>query len=197
MHGSAFPDKTQPRDYLRFFGAWVRRPMQNGSVVPSSRHLARRMVAGIDPADGRVVELGGGTGVFTRAILATGLPPERLEVVEVNPILARSLRQTFADISIVECWAQQFSRHAAGEAGSYQAAVSGLPLLAMDRAIQRAILADIFTMLAPGAGMMQFTYATRSPVHADVLAGLGLKAERVGRTMRNFPPATLFRISRR
>ena len=185
------------RDYLRFFGAWVRRPLQAGNVIPSSRFLARRMVRDIRAGDGRVVELGGGTGVFTRAILATGLPRDRLEVVEINPVLARSLRATLGGVRIVEAPAQAFSSHAAGAPGEYQAVVSGLPLLAMDRDIQIAILADAFAMLGPNGTMMQFTYSPRSPVKPGVLDELGLVIERAGGTLRNFPPATLFRIKRK
>ena len=60
--------RTRATEYLDFLAAWVQKPRQTASVVPSSRYLARLMVAQIDPAGGRVLELGGGTGVFTRAI---------------------------------------------------------------------------------------------------------------------------------
>jgi len=187
----------EARDYLRFLGAWMRKPLQAGAIVPSSKSLARRMVRDIGVGDGRVVELGGGTGVFTRAILATGLPRDQLEVVEIEPALARSLRQTFPGVSIVEAPAQYFSQHAAGQPGDYQAVVSGLPLLAMDRDVQHGILEEAFRMLAPQGTMMQFTYSPRSPVKPGILEDLGLTIERAGQTLRNFPPATLFRIKRK
>lgn len=189
--------RLQATEYLDFLAAWLQKPRQTASVVPSSRFLARLMVGGIDPAGGRVIELGGGTGVFTRAILATGLPPEQLEVVEINPGFARNLRVRFPQVAIVEHPAQSLSGHLAGEPGSYQQVISGLPLLAMDRATHKAILQQAFDLLAPGGEFVQFTYSPRSPVQADVLDELGLQVRCVGQTVRNFPPAKVFGFSRK
>ena len=188
--------RARATEYLDFLAAWVKKPRQTASVVPSSRFLARLMVAHIDPDDGRVLELGGGTGVFTRAILKTGLPPEKLEVVEINPAFARGLRRHFPAVSVLETPAQIVSTVAAGEAGQYQTIVSGLPLLAMDRHMHRDILSEAFRMLRPGGGFIQFTYSPRPPVSRDVLDMLGLEVARVGQTVRNFPPATVFRFFR-
>lgn len=184
-------------EHVDFLAAWLRRPRQTASVVPSSRYLARLMARGIDPNGGRVLELGGGTGAFTREILHTGLAPERLEVVEINPDLARSLRRHFPAVDILECPAQSVSACAKGGAGEYQSVVSGLPLLAMDKASHAAILREAFALLGPDGEFLQFTYAPRSPVSRDVLDALGLQASKVGQVVRNFPPATVFRYTRK
>lgn len=191
------PQENRVSEYLDFLTAWVRKPRQTASVVPSSRYLAQLMVRGLDPQKGRVLELGGGTGVFTRAILATGLPVDKLEVVEINPAFARGLRRHFPGVSILEVPAQVVSASAAGDAGSYQRVVSGLPLLAMDMALHVDILSEAFALLGPGGSFVQFTYSLRSPVSKHVLDSLGLEVERVGQTVRNFPPATVFRFKRR
>ncbi|MFZ2998353.1 class I SAM-dependent methyltransferase [Sphingobium sp.] len=183
-------------EYLDFLAAWVKKPRQTASVVPSSRYLARLMVEQIDPTDGRVLELGGGTGVFTRAILHTGLPPEKLEVVEINPAFARGLRRHFPHVSVLETPAQIVSTATAGEPGDYQTVVSGLPLLAMDRHMHHDILSESFRMLRPGGSFVQFTYSMRPPVSRDVMDALGLDVVRAGQTVRNFPPATVFRFFR-
>jgi phosphatidylethanolamine/phosphatidyl-N-methylethanolamine N-methyltransferase len=188
--------RARATEYLDFLAAWVKKPRQTASVVPSSRYLARLMVSHIDPADGRVMELGGGTGVFTRAILQTGLPPEKLEVVEINPAFARGLRRHFPYVSVLETPAQIVSTVAAGEPGQYQTVVSGLPLLAMDRHMHADILSEAFRMLRPGGSFIQFTYSTRPPVSRDVLHALDIDVTRVGQTVRNFPPATVFRFHR-
>ncbi|MBJ7444996.1 MAG: methyltransferase domain-containing protein [Sphingobium sp.] len=189
--------RARATEYLDFLAAWVQKPRQTASVVPSSRYLARLMVAQIDPADGRVLELGGGTGVFTRAILGTGLPPEKLEVVEINPAFARGLRRHFPHVSVLETPAQIVSTAAAGEPGSYQTVVSGLPLLAMDRHVHLDILSESFRMLQPGGSFVQFTYSMRPPLSREVIDALDLDVVRVGQTVRNFPPATVFRFTRR
>jgi phospholipid N-methyltransferase len=188
--------RLKAAEYLDFLAAWLKKPRQTASVVPSSRYLARLMVGQIDPVGGRVLELGGGTGVFTRAILETGLPADRLEVVEINPAFARGLRRHFPAVTVLETPAQIVSTATAGLPGDYQAVVSGLPLLAMDRAAHVDILSEAFRMLKPGGSFIQFTYATRPPVSRDVLAALDLEVARIGQTVRNFPPATVFRFFR-
>ncbi len=191
------PDhRTQASEYLNFLAAWVKKPRQTASVVPSSRYLARLMVRDIAADGGRVMELGGGTGVFTREILSTGLPADMLEVVEINPAFARGLRRHFPGVSILEVPAQSVSSSAAGKPGDYQIVVSGLPLLAMDKAMHIAILSEAFAMLKPGGSFVQFTYSLRPPISRDTMALLGLEVERVGQTVRNFPPATVFRFTR-
>ena len=189
--------RTRATEYLDFLAAWVKKPRQTASVVPSSRFLARLMVEQIDPAGGRVLELGGGTGVFTRAILETGLPANHLEVVEINPAFARGLRRHFPSVSVLETPAQIVSTATAGEPGDYQLVVSGLPLLARDRHVHADILSEAFHMLRPGGSFIQFTYSMRPPVNRDILDSLGLDVVRDGHTVRNFPPATVFRFFRR
>lgn len=184
------------REYAEFFAAWVRRPRQTASVVPSSRYLARLMVRGLEPDGGRVLELGGGTGVFTRAILAHGLPAERLEVVEINSVFARGLERQFPTVDVIQHRAESISAHVAGVAGTYQRVVSGLPLLAINQETQRAILEEAFRLLAPDGVFVQFTYSLFPPVSRDLLRSLGLEATRAGQTIRNFPPATVFHFRR-
>lgn len=183
-------------DYARFIHAWMRRPRQTASVVPSSRYLGRLMASTIDPAGGAVMELGGGTGALTRAILATGLSPADLEVVEINADFARDLRHRFRGVAIVEERAEAVSAVARAGRGGYQAVISGLPLLAMNRGLQAAILQEAFSLLRDDGAFIQFTYSPKPPVSADLIAELGLRAEKVGHIIRNFPPATVFRFIR-
>lgn len=188
--------KRKTAEHIDFLAAWLRRPRQTASVVPSSRYLARLMVRDIDPAGGRVLELGGGTGAFTREILATGLSPAMLEVVEINPDFARGLARQFAGVDIIQHRAESISGHVSGEPGSYQCIISGLPLLAMSQLTQRAILREAFSLLAPEGLFVQFTYSARSPVNRQILASLGLDVTRAGQVIRNFPPATVFHFHR-
>ena len=194
--GLANVARRKSSTYLDFMSAWLRNPRQTASIVPSSSHLADLIVQGVRPGRGRVIELGGGTGVFTDAILALGVAAEELEVVEINHDLARQLRRRFPHVTIIEARAGALSRHVAGKPGDYQAVISGLPLLTMKRAQQRDILTEAFALLGEEGAMYQFTYATKCPVGADLLARLGLRSEETGFTWRNFPPARVFRFTR-
>jgi phospholipid N-methyltransferase len=154
------------------------------------------MAAQFDPAGGRVMELGGGTGALTREILATNLPPDHLEVVEIDGDLARNLRRAMPGVQILETPAQSVADQAAGGLGGYQCVISGLPLLAMSKALQYDILAEAFRLLRPGGTFVQFTYSPRPPVARAVARALGLSVEKVGTIVRNVPPATVFSYTR-
>ena len=68
------------RSKLVFLKQILRNPFGIGAVVPSSQRLARLMVERIDPQTSDViVELGPGTGVFTRELLARGVIPANLD----------------------------------------------------------------------------------------------------------------------
>lgn len=188
--------RTSASDYLKFLHAWLRKPRQTASIVPSSPYLGRLMAAQIDPQGGRVMEFGGGTGALTREILATGLPVDHLEVVEIDATLARNLRRSFHGVRILESPAQGVSGESAGGEGGYQCVISGLPLLAMNKSLQRAILAEAFKLLQPGGAFIQFTYSPRPPVADSVADALDLGVERIGTIVRNVPPATVFRYRR-
>lgn len=197
INGSAIAARrSSANDYVRFLQAWLRQPRQTASIVPSSPWLGRLMAAQIDPEGGPVMELGGGTGALTREILATGLPMDRLEVVEINPEFSQSLRHDFHGIEILETPAELVSEVAAGGLGNYQMVISGLPLLAMSRSLQRDILSEAFRLLQPGGAFVQFTYSPRPPLASSVARSLDLSVEKIGMVMRNVPPATVFRYVR-
>jgi len=182
---------------LRFFSVWMRSPVRTGSIVPSSGDLARKIVRVVRPGAGRVIELGGGTGVFTRALLDLGLPPAELEVVEIDPELVRGLRRQFRNVAILDADASDLVASVAGTAGDYQAVISGLPMLTIPRQQQRAILAAAFELLGDRGAFYQFTYATRPPLDPALINEFGLGVVQIDTSWRNFPPARIYRFTRR
>ena len=70
MSPSPRRQQPSPEHRIAFFQAFLRKPKEVGSIIPSSRFLMRRVVrqARVDRAR-LVVELGPGTGGSTRALL--------------------------------------------------------------------------------------------------------------------------------
>jgi phospholipid N-methyltransferase len=60
-----------------------------------------------------------------------------------------------------------------------------------------SILGGAFSYVRPGGTFYQFTYGMRCPVPRPVLDRLGLKATLIDRTLRNMPPAAVYRLTRR
>lgn len=195
MSGST--QSLQAGDAARFLRAWLADPLAIAAVAPSGRTLARLMTAGIGPETGAVIELGPGTGVFTRALLSRGVAPENLLLIERSPAFTLLLRERFPELDIVCDLAQRLDHHAGARLpGSPGAIVSGLPLLAMSRSIQQKILTAAFSALRPGGTFVQFTYGHVPPVDKAVTTALGLRFDCIGRTLRNLPPASVYSIHR-
>ena len=79
--------------------------------MPFSAALCRRLAAHTRATAGQiVVELGAGTGVVSRALIADGLPPERLSVVEIVPGMAASLRRVLPGTQVIDGDARRLPR---------------------------------------------------------------------------------------
>jgi phospholipid N-methyltransferase len=149
----------------------------------------------------RVIELGGGTGVFTRALLAQGIAPADLLVLELNEELHQHLQRHFPQVHVACADARDLAA-VAREHGFHgetpaDAIVSGLGLLSMPRPTQQAILVSAFECLQPQGRFVQFTYGPANPVAKEVLEALDLTARRGSITWWNVPPATVYVYSRR
>jgi phospholipid N-methyltransferase len=185
------------RDTCVFFGAWVRDPLRVGAVAPSSCGLAELITSEITPASVPILEFGPGTGVFTRALLARGIPEDELILVECDPAFAHILQVQFPTARVLSMDAARLGAARILDSEDVGAVVSGLPLVSMTGKKRMAILDGAFRYLRPGTGFYQFTYGPRCPVSRHILDRLGLKAKRLGTVLGNAPPASVYRIRRR
>ncbi len=185
------------QDVLPFFRAWLDNPLGVAAVVPSSSPLAELITREISPEDAPVLELGPGTGVFTRALLARGVAESDLVLVETNPNFAQLLRFRFPDATILQSDATLLRHLPVGPETAVGAVVSGLPLLSMSPPTVLQILSGAFAHLRENGHFYQFTYGWRCPVPTRVLDRLGLTATRIGGVLANVPPASVYKLSRR
>jgi phosphatidylethanolamine/phosphatidyl-N-methylethanolamine N-methyltransferase len=182
---------------LLFFACWLRDPLGVGSVLPSGKALASMLAKHLPIADGRaVIELGGGTGTVTEALLSTGLDASRLIVFEREVLLHARLVVRFPNSPVVHGDAHDLGHVLSGMGiVSAGAVVSGLPLHSMSYNSQRAILEQSFQSLDRSGVFLQFTYGLTSPVAQSLLHPLGLVGKRLGLIWQNVPPATVWRYT--
>ncbi|CCV15322.1 methyltransferase domain-containing protein [Mesorhizobium sp. STM 4661] len=183
-------------DTVSFFRAWMSNPLRVASIVPSGQALAEGITREIGFDQAPVIELGPGTGVFTRQLMENGVPEDRLVLIEYGANFATLLRNRFPKSTVLQADAaaalsQQFK---VGKAG---AVVSGLPILSMPTRQAFAILDGAFRNLRPGGAFYQFTYSLRCPVSRYVLDQLDLKAQRISWVLANVPPAQIYRFTKR
>ena len=182
-------------DYVKFLRSWIANPLKVSAVAPSSQSLARLMTAEIFPGNGPVLELGPGTGVFTKALLARGVAEDDLTLVEFGADFAHMLGDRFPRTRVVRMDATRLAESALFEGAPVGAVVSGLPLLSMSVQSIEQILEGAFGYMRAGGAFYQFTYRPMCPVPRPVLRRLGLQASLVGRTVRNIPPAAVYRVT--
>ena len=149
-------------DIVRFIRTWS----TTGAIAPSGRALARKMIANIDPAAADpILELGPGTGVVTDALLAHGIPPERIVAVEYNAEFCEILSARFPGVRVVHGDAYDLAETLSGlHDGLFSAAISSLPLLLRPPTDRHRLIADVLRRLAPGGALTQFSYSPKPPV---------------------------------
>lgn len=161
------------REHMLMARRFLRNPATVGAVAPSSRAMARMMVAHI-PTDRpvSVVELGPGTGAFTTAIVKRVAPGSRILAIELEQAFVDRVRQKLPRVDIVRASAVDLeplvtARHMA----PVDHIISGLPFATLPMDMTRRILDGIEHVLRPGGTFTTFQY----------LHGYGLKP---GRTFR-------------
>lgn len=174
-----------------FFRRWLRNPLQMGSIIPSSPTLCQRIAAAVERGpEEYVLELGAGTGVISRALLAAGVPASKLIVVEIVPEMAEFLRESLPGVNVVCGDAFDLKNalpaHMQGRIGT---AICGIPLVLLPLERQQAFV-DAVEEVAPGKGFLLYTYCITSPLPYGKLK---LGARRMAWTPLNFPPASVWR----
>lgn len=188
---------TWLQERKQFVKALLSNPAAIGAVAPSSPALAAAITASIPPDAGKVLELGCGTGVFTREMLRKGVDPARLVLVEQDASMSSSLRTQFPQAAVLQVSAQELSRKNHPELDGIDATICGLPLRNMSQTHHHRLLTAVFEAMSLGGTMELFTYGVRCPISQAVLDACGLLARRVGFVPFNLPPASVFSLVRR
>jgi len=188
------PFRVTALDAVSFLSLWLRKPRSIGAVAPSSDRLADAIADQVAfDRPGVVVELGGGTGSITRALLARATNPADIVVIEREPSLCTRLLDRFPGVRVI-CGNARDLRKLLAEAGigPVKTVVSGLPLLSLSRVTGRRIIEESFAVLGEEGVFVQFTYGLLSPVRSLHARREGIVGRRTGWVMRNLPPATLW-----
>jgi phosphatidylethanolamine/phosphatidyl-N-methylethanolamine N-methyltransferase len=182
------------RAALLFLKTWLKSPLGVAAWAPSSAATGRAMAeaAGLGPED-TVVELGGGTGTVTRTILARGVAPSNLVVVEREAAFAAHLRKAFPEVRVVEGDARGFGWHLAPLAiPRVTAVISTLPIVWFDADSQRRILNQAFALMGPGGRFLQLTNQFAPPIPRSP----DTRARRAAYVWANFPPSSIWLYER-
>jgi phospholipid N-methyltransferase len=175
-----------------FLREFLRHPREIGSVTPSSRSLERHIVELAQVRSARaILELGGGTGGTTRAILAAMPANAKLLTIEINPLFCDVLRRIDDHRLVVHRGDAHELSEAAARHGvsSPDVVISGIPFSTIDRIAGSEIVTSIASMLVPGGRFV--AYQVSKQVHELMRPLLGPAHVEV--ELLNIPPLRLFR----
>lgn len=176
---------------MLFLKRLLRNPKALGAVAPSSKGLARMIARHVTIDESTyVVEVGAGTGRFTRFLLEAGVCATNLIVIELDSELCFYLKKNFPDLTIIQGDATKLhTLLPANVIKNVDTIISGIPLMNLNKDEQLNLFQAFKHTLSPSGQILQFTYA---PISTLSHKKLGLTATRIGHVLRNMPPATVW-----
>jgi len=181
--------------YRKFFDHFH----QTGAIAPSGPRLAKHIVssAGVKK-DSHVLELGPGTGAFTRDLEKTLGPEGEYLGIEINADFHSHLENQHPELHFELVPGQDFDFSAWVEKhGQFDAIVSGLPWATFPEELQRSLLNNVIPHLKDGGTFVTFAY---TGVHLlkpakrfrRLLDEYSDNVKRTRSVLLNFPPAFVF-----
>lgn len=157
---------TKKKHSGRFLKTYFKEKKQVGAVAPSSRFLVKRMCDKINFDQAKVIiELGPGTGVFTRELLKRSGPDTKIILFELNDTFIDLLRENFNDERLIVLHQsadeldQVLEEHGIQEV---DAVLSSLPLAVIPNVVCNAILDKSYDALKKGGVYVQYQYSLNS-----------------------------------
>ncbi len=183
--------------YLQFLSEFARHPFRTGAVWPSSKALSKLVADRCEiSSDSMVVELGAGTGSFTRPILERLNGQGRLLAVEINQRHAIYLSHRFPKCEVIHGSAENIQSYLGGRSAA--CIVSGLPWGNMQPRMQDRVLKAVVNSLAPTGQFLAFAYLhaawfPTSRRFRKLLPRYFQRQETTPIVWRNLPPAIVYR----
>ncbi|MCK5719082.1 MAG: methyltransferase domain-containing protein [Thiomargarita sp.] len=152
-------EQSKSPAWVLFAREALRNPRTIGTGWASSTRLARTIANSVPlDDDALIVELGGGTGIVTVALLERGIKPENLISIEQSASLADYLRQRCPKIRVIQGDALHLSDLLGEDVHRVKAIVSGLPFRSLPDIVKHGIIKQIDNILPKDGSLVQFTY---------------------------------------
>jgi len=175
---------------LSFLKEYITKPRTVGAIWPSSKYLAKKMMANVDFATAKyIVEYGPGTGVFTDKILQARNPETIVLLIENNQEFHSQLVEKYKthpnlhiELGSAANLETYLEEHSIPHADYI---ISGLPFASLPQDISTQILAETKKHLAPEGRFITFQYTLlKKGFFEEYFNKIEIKRE-----LRNIPPA--------
>ena len=154
MTAHTYTAQAKRDETILFFKRLLKNPKALGAITPSSLALANFICRHVEAtSDSYVVEIGAGTGRFTRALLLYGVVPSQLYVVEMDSELCKYLNVHFPQVTVINGDASRLvdilPPHVIGKVSTV---ISGIPLVNLSEALQAGIAEACFSVFVQNQG---------------------------------------------
>ncbi len=181
---------------IDFFKVAVKNFKTSGTIAPSSRFLAKKMLKNIDFSTSKVlVELGPGNGVITHQVLKNIAPDAHLICFEVNDEFYTHLKKiNHPQLTVLKTSAEYIDVELQ-KLGYHKAChiISSLPLTIIPKEISHAILENSLNSLVKDGTFIQYQY---SLTYYKYLKTVFKDAISLGFEVLNIPPAFIYRCKK-
>lgn len=176
-------------DRLLFLRKFIDEPRKIGSLTPSSRFLANKMLKNLPWKNfSCVAELGAGTGTFTEQIVERKPDACKFLVVEQDFYMRHMLEEKYPSLQF-DSYAEDLNATLRTiNFPQLDCVISGLPFANMDEDLRRDIIDNVYRSLKAGGYFVMFQYSLQMrrmlkkyfpSVHTDYF-------------LLNFPPAFVY-----
>ncbi|MGX6591837.1 class I SAM-dependent methyltransferase [Cetobacterium ceti] len=177
---------------ILFIREFIKHFKETGSLVPSSKYLTKGMVDEIEfTGEKIIVELGPGTGVFTREIIKRKKKTDILIIIELNKSFYDSLKKQLPKddktiILVNGCASKLVNILENLNVKKIDYVISGLPFLNFKENERDAIFQEIFKLLNGKFILFQYTKKVKNHIEKY------FKIDKIKRVAFNFPPAYVY-----
>ncbi|MEA4902624.1 class I SAM-dependent methyltransferase [Desulfitobacterium sp.] len=174
---------------ITFLIKFLKSPCQVGSITPSSRFLAVKMLEPIDwQAVDAVAEFGAGTGAFTKYIQAVKKQNCKVAVFEKDDKMRNMLRTLCPDLNYFKDAARLSEATRSIGLDSLDAIISGLPFALFAEDMREQIIDEAIQSLKPQGIFVAFQYS----LQMKPLLSRKFSQVKISFVPRNIPPAFVY-----
>lgn len=176
--------------FITFLTEFIKHPKKTGAIAPSSHILAKKMVDAINFEEAQyIVELGPGTGAFTREIIKRKKEHTIFILIEINEVFFKKLQKQFADdpnVLVIHGSAENIKKYIKVlQIEKVDYVLSGLPFTSLPQEVSLRILNNVMEALQENGEFITFQYSlVKKGFIQTFFPEISLK-----RVWFNFPPA--------
>ncbi|MGN7415233.1 class I SAM-dependent methyltransferase [Paenibacillus sp. SAF-068] len=145
---------------ILFLKSFLQSPKHVGSIIPSSRFLANKMVTQASWLEAKAIaELGSGTGAITRYIHQQVQDSTKVLLFEMNETMRSNLQTTYPKYSCYPDAARLIEFMHQEDVQQLDYIFSGLPFFNFEPELRNTLVDQIYKALKPGGLFIAFQYS--------------------------------------